>query len=48
LSGLRDMRKASNPAQLDALLKPLALQTALFAIMLGVGLLIDSNACAAP
>jgi 1,4-dihydroxy-2-naphthoate octaprenyltransferase len=40
--------KAKTPAQLDALLKPTALQTVLFALLLGVGLLIDANQCGKP
>jgi len=40
--------KAKNPSHFDALLKPTALQTVLFALMLGVGLLIDANQCGKP
>ncbi len=39
---------AVTPAQFDKLLKPLALQTVLFALLLGFGLLIDANACSNP
>lgn len=45
---LRDMYRAQDVHALDALLKPWALQTVLFALMLGIGLLIDSNECSAP
>ncbi len=40
--------KARSPAEFDALLKPLALQTVLFALLLGFGLLIDANECSKP
>jgi hypothetical protein len=33
---------------LDKLLKPLALQTVLFALLMGIGLLIDANECSKP
>jgi len=39
---------AVTPAEFDKLLKPLALQTVLFALLLGFGLLIDANACSKP
>lgn len=40
--------KAKTPGQFDALLKPTALQTVLFALLLGIGLLIDANQCSKP
>ena len=40
--------KARSPAEFDQLLKPLALQTVLFALLMGIGLLIDSNECSKP
>jgi len=40
--------KARSPAEFDKLLKPLALQTVLFALLMGVGLLIDANECSKP
>ncbi|MSP66015.1 MAG: 1,4-dihydroxy-2-naphthoate octaprenyltransferase [Flavobacteriaceae bacterium] len=40
--------KARSPAEFDKLLKPLALQTVLFALLMGIGLLIDSNECSKP
>lgn len=40
--------KARSPAEFDALLKPLALQTVLFALLLGFGLLVDANECGKP
>ena len=40
--------KAQTPAEFDKLLKPLALQTVLFALLLGYGLLIDANECSKP
>ena len=40
--------KARTPAEFDKLLKPLALQTVLFAVLLGYGLLIDANECSKP
>ena len=40
--------KAKTPAEFDKLLKPLALQTVLFALLMGIGLLIDSNECSKP
>jgi len=40
--------KAKTPAEFDKLLKPLALQTVLFALLMGYGLLIDANECSKP
>jgi 1,4-dihydroxy-2-naphthoate octaprenyltransferase len=40
--------KASTPAEFDKLLKPLALQTVVFAVLMGYGLLIDANECSKP
>ena len=40
--------KAKTPAEFDKLLKPLALQTVLFALLMGIGLLIDANECSKP
>ncbi len=40
--------KAKTPAEFDRLLKPLALQTVLFALLMGIGLLIDANECSKP
>ena len=40
--------KAKTPVEFDKLLKPLALQTVLFALLMGIGLLIDSNECSKP
>ncbi|MCE2815893.1 MAG: 1,4-dihydroxy-2-naphthoate octaprenyltransferase [Cryomorphaceae bacterium] len=40
--------KAKTPAEFDKLLKPLALQTVLFALLLGYGLLVDANECSKP
>ena len=40
--------KAHSPAEFDKLLKPLALQTVLFALLMGIGLLIDANECSKP
>lgn len=40
--------KAKTRPELDRLLKPLALATLLFAVLLGVGLLIDSDSCSKP
>ena len=40
--------KARSPAEFDKLLKPLALQTVLFALLMGIGLLIDANECSKP
>jgi 1,4-dihydroxy-2-naphthoate octaprenyltransferase len=40
--------KARTPAEFDKLLKPLALQTVLFAVLMGYGLLIDANECSKP
>jgi 1,4-dihydroxy-2-naphthoate polyprenyltransferase len=40
--------KAQIPAEFDKLLKPLALQTVLVALLLGYGLLIDANECSKP
>jgi hypothetical protein len=40
--------KAQSRAEWDRLLKPLALATFFFALALGVGLLIDSDACSKP
>ena len=40
--------KARSSAEFDSLLKPLALQTVLFALLLGFGLLIDANECSKP
>jgi len=45
---MRDMHRAHDSAALDALLKPWAIQTILFALFMGIGLLIDSNDCSAP
>lgn len=46
--GVYKMWKAKSPAAFDALLKPTALQSVLFALLLGLGLLIDANQCAKP
>ena len=40
--------KARTPAEFDKLLKPLALQTVVFAVLMGYGLLIDANECSKP
>ena len=40
--------KAKTPVEFDKLLKPLALQTVLFALLMGIGLLIDANECSKP
>ena len=40
--------KAQDRAALDKLLKPLALATFLFALALGIGLLLDTDACSKP
>lgn len=40
--------KAKTPAEFDKLLKPLALQTVLFALLMGYGLLVDANECSKP
>jgi 1,4-dihydroxy-2-naphthoate octaprenyltransferase len=40
--------KARSPAEFDKLVKPLALQTVLFALLMGIGLLIDANECSKP
>jgi len=40
--------KAKTPAEFDKLLKPLALQTVLFALLMGYGLLIDADECSKP
>jgi 1,4-dihydroxy-2-naphthoate octaprenyltransferase len=40
--------KARSPAEFEKLLKPLALQTVLFALLMGIGLLIDANECSKP
>lgn len=40
--------KAQTPAEFDKLVKPLALQTVLFALLMGIGLLIDANECSKP
>lgn len=46
--GLYKTWKAKTPADFDRLLKPMALQTVLFALLLGLGLLIDANQCGKP
>ena len=46
--GLYKTWKAKTPADFDRQLKPTALQTVLFALLLGVGLLIDANQCGKP
>ena len=46
--GLYKTWKAKTPDDFDRQLKPTALQTVLFALLLGVGLLIDANQCGKP